>query len=254
MLETVTNYSRLTHPDPRCVLACCVEATVIADIINGKLKGEDDLNAVIEECYQWVLENYHPDPEADGKRQYLERTEFERYCYASSWSSLELDDSQKIGYVYKCLGAGLFSLRLGLGHKTSPASAVFEDVVTTLVMQGGDADTNACCAGAMLGAWLGYELLPPHWRDGIKHSDWLIQKTNAMCQLAGIVEKTGYDGLKDPDTMRDEERGLLTREQLDEREKALWVRLCDKDRLRREKEQALEAKSKRKKLWRIFSR
>ena len=47
-------------------------------------------------------------------------------------------------------------------------TAVFETLVTPLVMEGGDADTNACFAGALLGAYLGYKVLPPHWRDGLR--------------------------------------------------------------------------------------
>ena len=42
--------------------------------------------------------------------------------------------------------------------------------------QGGDADSNACVAGAMLGCKLGLEAIPQSWREGLLHREWLDQK------------------------------------------------------------------------------
>ena len=42
--------------------------------------------------------------------------------------------------------------------------------------QGGDADSNACVAGAMLGCKLGLEAIPQSWREGLLHKEWLDQK------------------------------------------------------------------------------
>ena len=45
-----------------------------------------------------------------------------------------------------------------------------------LLCQGGDADSNACVAGAMLGCKLGLEMMPESWKMGLKHKDWLDEK------------------------------------------------------------------------------
>ena len=42
--------------------------------------------------------------------------------------------------------------------------------------QGGDADSNACVGGAMLGCKLGLEAIPQSWREGLLHKEWLDQK------------------------------------------------------------------------------
>lgn len=45
-----------------------------------------------------------------------------------------------------------------------------------LPCQGGDADSNACVAGAMLGCKLGLEKIPDSWKTGLKYRDWLDEK------------------------------------------------------------------------------
>jgi len=41
------------------------------------------------------------------------------------------------------------------------------------IYQGGDADTTACVAGAMLGCKLGSDAIPASWKDKLLHKDWL---------------------------------------------------------------------------------
>ena len=51
--------------------------------------------------------------------------------------------------------------------------------MTIFYFQAGDADTNACVAGALLGCKLGVEAIPTSWKDKLRHKDWLdtyIQK------------------------------------------------------------------------------
>ncbi|KAJ0135776.1 Thiol protease [Fusarium oxysporum f. sp. albedinis] len=74
-------------------------------------------------------------------------------------------------------------------------------------MEGGDADTNACFAGALIGALLGYKVLPPHWRDGFRYGTWLMEKTEGSqyrggwwtrvlggCANGEVYENAGLDG------------------------------------------------------------
>jgi ADP-ribosylglycohydrolase len=51
-----------------------------------------------------------------------------------------------------------------LARRDDPISAetLFEELIVNLIMEGGDADTNAAVAGALLGAYLGYANLPSH--------------------------------------------------------------------------------------------
>lgn len=230
--QTAKDYSRVTHVDPRCVLSCCVCTVLISELLQGKTKTEQDIDEVLEHGFAWVDQEYRPDPDIQGSL--LDHEEFQRHVYVKTLSELHLDDSMKLGYVYKCLGSTILCLRLAMrAPKMSPNT--FEVIITDLVMQGGDADTNACCAGALLGAFFGYAKLPPHWRDGLMHRDWLATKVEALCNVVGI-SKESYSGAEDPDTQTDDERGRLPQEILYAREKMLVTKVLLKDQERRQNE------------------
>ncbi|KAK2765661.1 hypothetical protein FQN54_008517 [Arachnomyces sp. PD_36] len=172
----------------------------------------------------------------------LDRTELDKYVTANNFSDLHLDDPMTMGYVYKSLGAGILALRLGMRSAPQgqhhhhhppppppPPSNLFETIITDLIMEGGDADTNACVAGAIIGSWVGYEALPPHWRDGMAHREWLLGKCEGMMQIllgvgggggGGSVSGIGYKGSEDPDTREDGGKGFRTREEWEARERA----------------------------------
>lgn len=73
-------------------------------------------------------------------------------------------------------------------QKTKPTSTTFERLVTDLIMQEGNTDTNAAAAGALLGAWLGFSRVPANWSEGIKHREWLMEKTLALSILVRVSE------------------------------------------------------------------
>ncbi len=47
----------------------------------------------------------------------------------------------------------------------------FEDGLLKVVNEGGDADTNACVAGSILGAKFGYDAIPKKYIDGLKNKE-----------------------------------------------------------------------------------
>jgi len=67
----------------------------------------------------------------------------------------------------------------------SPASIV-KEVITSLTMEAGDADTNATVCGALVGCWLGHKALPREWIQGLVHMNWLENKMEELFQLLDI--------------------------------------------------------------------
>ena len=149
--------------------------------------------------------------------------------------------SDLIGYVYKCLGSAILALRFGMRQTASqfPISPdVFENIITDLIMCGGDADTNACVAGALLGCLVGYSCLPPTWANGIAHKEWLCKKTERFGRMVGIAHGNAEAvNENDPDTAPDGGKGLLSKEELDRKERDIILMILNRDKERKEEEE-----------------
>ena len=127
--------------------------------------------------------------------------------------------------------------------RSSLHATMFEPLITDLIMRGGDADTNACFAGALLGAFIGYKSLPPHWRDGLKHGEWLMGKSMALCQVVGVLDGS-YSGEKDKDTAPDGGRPWPTDAQMDKKVMILQARMAKEEQEWQKKKKEEERSSR----------
>lgn len=169
--------------------------------------------------------------------QRLNREEFDRHVYAISFSALELDDRQKMGYVYKCLGSAILCLRQAMWEveRTKiPSHTLFERLMTSLIMEGGDADTNGAVAGALLGAFLGHANLPEKWATGLAHREWLDSKIERFCAKLGVVDvQGGIPHMEDENP--DGGKGLMSKVGLEKRDREMIMAIMERKRLLQEK-------------------
>ncbi|KAK4119771.1 ADP-ribosylglycohydrolase [Parathielavia appendiculata] len=198
--EVAASISRVTHVDPRCVVACVIGTGLLRALVRGEVQGEGDMDALVERAVEWHRR------EGKGEGQELEVEELWRHVRSSGGlEDLKLDDQAAMGYVYKTLGSGVVLLRMAMKRIAASRGGLldrtrlFEILITDLIMRGGDADTNACFAGALLGGYLGYSFLPDHWKHGLKHGEWLLSKTDALCQVLRLKDGE-YSGKEDKDT------------------------------------------------------
>mmetsp|Transcript_62115 Transcript_62115/g.201402 ORF Transcript_62115/g.201402 Transcript_62115/m.201402 type:complete len:287 (+) Transcript_62115:1014-1874(+) len=155
--EQAANQCRVTHADPRCVASCIAVAVAVARLLQGADQGEDSLeHCVIEPALARARAVLMDSPDATS--------EFDSHCRTQELGALVLDETRKIGYTFKCLGAGLWALRSAAG---------FRETLNTLIYEAGDADTNGTVAGALLGCRLGYSQLPRDWIEGMPYHSWL---------------------------------------------------------------------------------
>ena len=112
-------------------------------------------------------------------------------------NSINCSEPDKIGYTLKPLGAAYAALRLQsdfkyihMIHGTNHCvrCCFSRTIISDLVMRGGDADTNAVVAGAVLGCKLGYSCLPSDWLQGLlsKQKTWLNAKLNCLLDLMAL--------------------------------------------------------------------
>ncbi|KAK2794133.1 hypothetical protein FQN52_009215 [Onygenales sp. PD_12] len=272
--QIAANYSAITHADPRCIVACCTVTALIRGILRGEVLHESNVDKLMEEAYAWTKAWLEGGREGSGCNlesnelhetgALLDMEEYARHGKVTSFAELQLDDGQKMGYVYKAFGAAVLSLRMAMrqapcdhtmGIATTvnpPKSTVFENIITELTFEGGDADTNACVAGALLGCWLGYDALPPQWRDGMQHQEWMVGKCQALSQMVGVGQgEPRYKGSQDPDTAIDGGRGLLSADEVSRRDKQFMYQylMRSEEATEREKRRLGEGKKSKKTGW-----
>ncbi|KAH5398835.1 hypothetical protein HBI46_243610 [Parastagonospora nodorum] len=246
-----------THVDPRCTVSCCVEVALIRGLLRGDIRNEEHVNSCIERTFSYAKGNQdHMNPAGeDGLMEEeldarLDRNEFEEHCYAETLEDLNLDEDRKIGYVYKCLGSAIFLLRSAMRRNTAldgndpiHVASIFEDLTVDLIMEGGDADTNAAAACALLGAYVGHANLPSHWIRGLAHRQWLTDKTYRLTVASGVLPGTlepkedegaeGPRGLMEPSERRQRDARIHKREA----ERRAWARVYQTEWKKRKFEQ-----------------
>lgn len=164
-LKVAADVARTTHADPRCVLSC----VVVTDMIRKYV-----FSPTSTSCEDTVIDLISLSKEAGVDLNVS--TQDIKYFHPSRIpiSDLELGmDRKSYGYTYKAMGAGLWAL----WNANSFAEGLY-----TVIDEGGDTDTNAAVAGALLGARFGYKAIPYHLIEGLQNKD-------ALDLVAGQVQK-----------------------------------------------------------------
>ncbi len=146
---------QLTHFSPICVDTC----KIMAHIIHAELM-EDGLSW---QKLQNLMQDYDP--------------QISDYIYSHldvDVNLLNLDDAQTLGYTAKALTAGIWAYYY---------ADDFKQGLLSIIMQGGDADTNGCIAGSILGAKFGFHNIPKIWIDDLLDKDLLENKVQAYFKV-----------------------------------------------------------------------
>lgn len=154
--QTAEDVCKLTHFDPRCVGSC----VIVSEIINHLIWHDEQLS------YSQII--------TIGNKYDKSIAEYIDKAYYNGIESLELDEPSSIGYTLKALGSALWCLF----HAND-----FEEGLLKVVNEGGDADTNAAVACAMLGAKFGYTSIPQKYTDGLTRKNDLMRITNYLMQI-----------------------------------------------------------------------
>ena len=162
---------KVTHFDPRCVASC----VAVSLLVNALAHGRPADRALFDEV-RGVAATY------DGRVS----EPFERAA-SPDIAKLELDSEESIGYTMKPLAAGLWAL----AHARD-----LEDGLLRVIAQGGDADSNASVAGALLGTRHGLKAIPARLLDGLATSRYLARVSRELIERiapgdlqAGVVAR-----------------------------------------------------------------
>lgn len=147
---------RLTHFDPRCVGSCVIVSELISALVYGTpLPSYFDMISVAYDYDQRIV-------------PYIEH----------AWNEADISalmDDDHMGYTLITLSVALWAY----WHANS-----FVDGLLAVVNAGGDADTNAAVACAILGAKYGYSSIPDEYINGLIYKnklDDVIEKLLLTC-------------------------------------------------------------------------
>ena len=155
--QCAASICKLTHYDPRCVGSCVIVSELIHSLVYDN-KGM----------------TYHQ--MVDIARKYDDRiVDYIDLSMNRDIRALELQDEDSVGYTLKTLAAGLWAY----WNATS-----FEDGLLAVVRAGGDADTNAAVACAILGAKFGFIGIPEEYINGLIYKDQLDDVFEGMMKLS----------------------------------------------------------------------
>ena len=152
LIEQTAATCAVTHFAPGAQWSCILVNAAIAMLVRGHEPNRDDLilaasqDGAPAELIAWTLAI----PEAINERIAEERVS---------------------GHTYLCMQAALWCLYTDDG---------LEDALTRIVNAGGDTDTNAAVAGAVLGARFGASAIPQRWLDCIPERERIEAATQVL--------------------------------------------------------------------------
>ena len=153
--QCAENICKLTHYDPRCVGSCVVVSELIHTIVYGEhILTFTEILEIAQEYDERIL-------------PYVER----------AWQEddiMNLMDDEYMGYTLVTLSVALWAF----WHSTS-----FTEGLLKVVNAGGDADTNAAVACAILGAKYGFCAIPKEYVDGLIYNSQLEEVVESLTQL-----------------------------------------------------------------------
>ena len=149
-----TDICKLTHYDPRCIGSCVIASLIIHNQVwNDYELTYNEIKEIAkrfdERIIEWIDIAYQN----------------------KDISALDLDEQYSIGYTLRTLSAALWAYFHAPDFKTG---------LLAIVNEGGDADTNAAIACAILGAKFGLSSIPSYYIDNLSDKERYHNKITAF--------------------------------------------------------------------------
>jgi ADP-ribosylglycohydrolase len=156
LIDEAPALSRITHWDGRCQTACLAVTSTVSALVQGEAPDAAVVGGLA--CVE--------DREGGEELEFL---------VAEAGRSRQIDGPDQ--------GFSLFTA--GIGLQVVAETLDFEDGLRHVVGLGGDTDTNAAVAGALLGALHGLSAIPAPWLDRLAEKEAIEQEA---ADLAALLE------------------------------------------------------------------
>jgi len=148
LIRVSTQQAAITHADERCTWGAAAVNLAARELLHGNIYFVDEvLHRIGDRAPRALRDAIHRVPR-------------------ESESDLPIAIAAEAGYVVHCIEIAFWFVT----HDRT-----LEDALLALVQAGGDTDTNAAVAGALLGARYGESALPPRWMNQITGAEGIAQ-------------------------------------------------------------------------------
>jgi len=148
LIRVSTQQAAITHADERCTWGAAAVNLAARELLHGNIYFVDEvLHRIGDRAPRTLRDAIHRVPR-------------------ESESDLPIAIAGEAGYVVHCIEIAFWFVT----HDRT-----LEDALLSLVQAGGDTDTNAAVAGALLGARYGESALPPRWMNQITGAEGIAQ-------------------------------------------------------------------------------
>ena len=148
LIRVSTQQAAITHADERCTWGAAAVNLAARELLHGNIYFVDEvLHRIGDRAPRTLRDAIHRVPR-------------------ESESDLPIAIAGEAGYVVHCVEIAFWFVT----HDRT-----LEDALLSLVQAGGDTDTNAAVAGALLGARYGESALPPRWMNQITGAEGIAQ-------------------------------------------------------------------------------
>lgn len=191
--------------DAICNLSVMIAVTLLLGLLGGQVQTQAQINPLIQQCFRHIdywgqaYRSKAANNGGDTREAYWtvpEKAKLSRLLTAKSLADLKLDNVEDRGDVRKCLGAGIYCLRAAMTRlagipdgqpRDNMRKVFFQELIHGVVREGGAAQANAAFAGALLGAYLGYDAIPLEYRKGLSDKKFLMRKSKLLCTYLRVI-------------------------------------------------------------------
>ncbi len=164
MMKASRDICRITHYDPRCVLSCMAQNVLLWGLLHGQGPSE---------AYELMCDSL---ADSFNDEEFDEAVTLGR---ERPIRDMTLAVPGRSGYTYLCLMVAVSAL---MNYED------FRTPIVEIVNKGGDADTNACVAGALLGALYGEQGIPRPWLDELSGYSYISRLGRSLFDRTGEAE------------------------------------------------------------------
>ena len=158
LIRVATQQAAITHADDRCLWGAAAICIAARELLHGNIYFVDEVvHRLVDRAPKTLLDALHRVPR---ERQ----------------DELPVAVPGEFGYVVHCVEIAFWF---------ATHDRTLEDSLTYLANAGGDTDTNAAVAGALLGARYGESGIPPRWAQLIAGADGVRQLADRLVEAQG---------------------------------------------------------------------